>query len=101
MDSMKQSLKRSDNHGWRVIVSGDNGYELLQYIIKVDGLTEASERTKEITAIIAEYGHELSEYTQITLRSWQIEVGMSAPSELWLSADQREFATRINDQVAK
>lgn len=89
--------KRSSNLGWPVVGSGDNGIDLLQYVIDVADFNEAARIGTEVAALVAKNGREDPVfYTQITLRAWQVAITLTAPVGEWASLSQQELAQTLN-----
>lgn len=76
-----------------MLVSGDDGHELIRCIVAVEDFIEASRIAGEIATLVVNY--EQSDYTQLMLRGWQIDVTMSAPKGAWWSQSQQELAADI------
>jgi len=89
------SLQRLTNEGWSLNAHGDNGFDLLLYVIKVNDLTAAVQVSKDVADLVMEHIFSESAFTRITLRSWQVEIMMSAPVGTWWSKEQRQFALAI------
>lgn len=89
--------KRSSDLGWSVIGSGENGIDLLQYVIDVADFDEAARIGTEVAALVAKNGREDPVvYTQITLRAWQVAITLTAPLGEWASLSQQELARTLN-----
>jgi len=88
---------RGDEQNWRIVVSGDNGHELLQFIIEVEDFAAAAKKGSELAALIMKYGQ--SDYTQVTLRAWRVEVTLSAPKGAWWSMSQQEMVSVIGAEL--
>ena len=92
-------LKRASDPRWSTIASGDNGIELLQYVIDVAVFNEAARVGTEIASWIAPYGREDPVvFTQVSLRGWRVEIGLAAPIGEWTSVSQQKLASTINDR---
>lgn len=89
---------RKEQYGWATTVAGDNGFDLLSYVIKVHDLADAAQKANDIAELMKHYEYENSEYDQISLRSWQIEILTSAPTGVWWSKSQQNLAVAINYQ---
>lgn len=87
--------ERTSQEGWSTIVSGtgDDDNELLRFNIAVKNFSAAALVGSELASLIVEHD-EL--YTQVTLRSWRVEVNIGVPKGLWSSIAQQKLATEIS-----
>lgn len=87
---------RSDKPGWSIIATGDNGFDLLQFIIKVTDFDDATQVSTKIASLIQQYERTDDVFnTQITLRGWRVEVQLALPTGTWGTVAQEEFTDAI------
>lgn len=83
--------------GWKTIAFGDNGIDLLQYVIKVHNFAEAAAIGSDIAGLLVRYEQKSdASFNQVTLRSWQVEITMAVPREGLLPKSQQEFLDAVN-----
>ncbi|MFZ2836371.1 MAG: hypothetical protein WAZ21_03550 [Candidatus Saccharimonadales bacterium] len=87
---------RSDKQGWSIIASGDNGFDLLQFVINVADFNDATRVGAEITALIMQYERPDDVFnTQLTLRDWHVQVQIALPRETWGTLAQQELTDAV------
>ncbi|MFB6718691.1 hypothetical protein ACFCV3_00935 [Kribbella sp. NPDC056345] len=99
MDQSNKVPRTAEDDDWEVVVSADNGIDLLQYIFRVENFTAAASAGSEIAVLISQ--HEEAEevkYTQVTLQAWQVEIRVSAPTGCWYSPSQQAFTKDIRNR---
>jgi len=93
---MNTEQTRSKKPGWTVIAEGDNGIDLLQFVIKVADFDEATQLGAKIAALIAKYKRPDAVYdTQVTLRDWRVEVQLALPKGTWGTLAQQELTDAV------
>lgn len=87
---------RSEKPGWKVISSGDNGIDLLQFVIEVVDFDEATQLAAKIAALIMQYERPGDVYnTQVTLRDWHVQVQLALPKGTWGTLAQEEITDAV------
>jgi len=93
--TMKET--RALKSGWNIISEGDNGFDLLQFIIKVKDIRESSQTADTISLMLIKYERPDDVFnTQISLRDWRVEIQLALPSNTWGTPAQQDFTTLIS-----
>lgn len=87
---------RSEKPGWSVVASGDNGIDLLHFVIKVDNFNEAAQLSVRVAGLIMQYERPDDVFnTQVTLRDWRVEVQLALPKGTWGTLAQQELTDTL------
>lgn len=93
-----ENLERSGDpatRAWKTIAQGDNGIDLVSIVAPVASLKEGSRVAQEIAQLSASSPYPNNEDIQITVRNWEVQVIMSAPTNHWTSSGQMVFAATV------
>lgn len=84
--------------GWDIISKGDNGFDLLQFIINAKDISESSQIAKTVSSMIMKYERPDDVFnTQISLRDWRVEIQLGLPAGTWGTTAQQEFTNLISE----
>lgn len=90
-----QSLSKFPS-GWSVYSRGDNGVDLIQYFILTETMTESAEKATTLATFMTGIDKKRPLFdTAIHLRSWEVQIVMSVPTDGWWTIEQKSLAEKI------
>lgn len=91
-------LRRKDEFGWQSRERATDGVEVLCYSVRSDSFNDGLEIAHVVARLATKL--DLSDYVQISICAWRVDIIMSVPASTWRSVSQKKFAEKVKQQTA-